>query len=301
MLVSKAIEKWPGYAQFYRSEYGNFSQQHRQSPGKMPCRMILSDIGPHQYSDPEVPELVIGSHLEVVKPGRVAWSFGNGWSKQAWAPNTLVALPPNTPSTWKADCERRALIVVIPVGTLRRVLGASSPMDFTEAFAPLARDTWTDPFLQALLLKLWDVSHSQRRTDYLVADGLLTTVLGLLAQRAGTVDLHRKVALSPKSLGRVIDFATARLEERIDVLDMANVAGLSERHFSRAFTQETGETPHRWLMRQRIDKAKSLLLNSDLDCMVIAIQCGFASQSHLSVAMKQHVGMGPSAWRKLNR
>ncbi|WP_341858098.1 hypothetical protein [Sinorhizobium medicae] len=46
--------------------------------------------------------------------------------------------------------------------------------------------------LETLMMKLWEVSHGKRLTDYLLADGLLTTMLSLLLQRAGTVELNQK-------------------------------------------------------------------------------------------------------------
>ncbi|RVJ67847.1 AraC family transcriptional regulator [Sinorhizobium medicae] len=301
-MQARSEQKWQSYSDYYRaSAYSAFPQEHRVSPGKMPCSMLLADVGPHDYHDPVVPELIISSLLEIATPGAVSWNFGSGWSHKDWTPGSFFALPPNTESDWKADCSRRVLMMVVPTKTIKRVLGTSTPASLGDAFAPLSNDAWQDPLLETLMMKLWEVSHGKRLTDYLLADGLLTTMLSLLLQRAGTVELNQKISLSPIRLKRVFDFAESNVEENIDVVDMARVAGLSSRHFGRAFTLEVGETPHRWLMQKRIERAKDLLLNSDLDCMSIADKCGFASQSHLTVAMKNQVGITPSRWRQLNR
>ncbi|WP_394890461.1 helix-turn-helix domain-containing protein [Mesorhizobium sp. AaZ16] len=263
--------------------------------------MMLAEIGPHDYVDPDVPELVLSFPLEIVKPGQVLWNVGDGWNKRAWTPGSFFALPPNTASAWKAECTRRLLLMVVPTSTLKRVFGTSTPASFGDAFLPLSTDTFEDPFLQSLMLKLWQVSKASLRTDYLLADGLLTTMLSMLLQRAGTAEFNQKIALSPSRLKRVFEFVEAEIEESINVVDMARVAGLSSRHFGRAFALEIGETPHHWLMQKRIDRAKLLLLNSDFDCMTIAAKCGFASQSHLTVAMKNQVGVTPTRWRQFNR
>ncbi|MCX4173724.1 MULTISPECIES: helix-turn-helix domain-containing protein [Paraburkholderia] len=293
--------KWKSYADYFKvAAYSEFPQEHRSSPGRMQCKMVQTDLGPHNYCDPDVPDLVISSHLEMLNPGETSWNFGSGWSRGVWTPGSIFAMPPNIQSDWRAECARRALLLIVPTGTLKRVFGPSTPVDLQEAFIPLSQDIWSDPFLQSLMIKLWEASQHYRHTDYLLADGLLITILSVLLQRAGVSDRPDKIALSPRKLKRVSEFVEEKMQEKIDVLDMATVAGLSSRHFGRAFTQEVGVTPHRWLMQKRVNRAKDLLLRSELDCLSIAERCGFASQSHLTVAMKKQIGITPSEWRQLN-
>ncbi|MEI9402577.1 AraC family transcriptional regulator [Mesorhizobium argentiipisi] len=293
---------WNSFADYFRAAaYSSFPQEHRTSPGRLRCRMVLAEFGPHSYDDPDVPDLVISSPLEIIKPGETSWNFGSGWSRGVWTPGSLFAMPPHHRSDWRADGVRRALLLIVPTETLRRVFGVSTPANLQEAFVPLSKDIWQDNLVHSLIVKLWEASERNRNTDYILADGLLTTLLSILLQRAATSDMPQKIVLSPFKLKRVSDFVDGNLDQSITVRDLATVSGLSGRHFARTFTQETGLSPHRWLMQRRISSATRLLVESDLDCGSIAEMCGFASQSHLSVAMKSHLGVTPIFYRRGNK
>jgi AraC family transcriptional regulator len=59
-----------------------------------------------------------------------------------------------------------------------------------------------------------------------------------------------------------------------------------------------GETPHRFVLRRRIDRAKRLLSETDTPLVEIALNCGFASQSHFASVFRRHVDVMPSRFRK---
>ncbi|WP_212735361.1 helix-turn-helix domain-containing protein [Herbidospora galbida] len=69
-------------------------------------------------------------------------------------------------------------------------------------------------------------------------------------------------------------------------------------HFVRVFREATGETPHRYLTRLRIEQARRLLSTSPLSIEQIAPRCGFASPGALSSAFLRHTGVRPSAYRQ---
>jgi AraC-like DNA-binding protein len=77
---------------------------------------------------------------------------------------------------------------------------------------------------------------------------------------------------------------------------LARECCLSRSHFSRAFHGSTGMSPHQWLTRQRIERARALLLGQ---CTLthIAQDCGFADQAHFSRVFARMAGMPPSQWR----
>jgi AraC-like DNA-binding protein len=76
------------------------------------------------------------------------------------------------------------------------------------------------------------------------------------------------------------------------------LAGLSAKHFARAFRQSTGVPPHRWLIEKRIERAKALLLGGGLSLAEIALACGFADQSHFTAAFRRGTGITPGAYRR---
>ncbi|MBN9221255.1 MAG: helix-turn-helix transcriptional regulator [Mesorhizobium sp.] len=303
MLTDTAVQKWISYADYFKaSAYSSFPQEHRYSPGRLECRMIVADMSMHGNTDPYVPDLVVSMPLIVTKEGAWSWNLGDGWHRDTLAPGRIVAMPPYTTSRWMVEGDRRNLVLLIPTSTINRILGASAPPDLCEAFAPLSLEAWDDPLLHAMMVRLWEASERSQLTDYLLADGLLIAILSQLLQRAGTLAKRPdQIALSPHRMRRLMEFVGENLHKKIGLLEMAEVAKLSVRHFARAFRQETGDTPHRWLMARRVDRAKAMLIDTDEDCQAIADMCGFASQSHLTIVLKSATGKTPKKWREFHK
>jgi AraC family transcriptional regulator len=89
----------------------------------------------------------------------------------------------------------------------------------------------------------------------------------------------------------------AHLAENIGLQDMATVAGLGQHHFSTLFGQSMGRSPYRYVVNQRIERAKRQLRQKDAAIIDVALACGFADQSHLTKHFRKLVGMTPSAFR----
>ncbi|MNE37120.1 Arabinose operon regulatory protein [compost metagenome] len=120
-------------------------------------------------------------------------------------------------------------------------------------------------------------------------------VLSLLQRHAAVPDAgkpgkeHRAVSLAKELLHSQLA-APPSLEA------LATAVNLSPFHFARVFRRATGMPPHTWLMQQRIARARALLQSGCLP-LEVAMQLGFADQSHLSRQFKQVYGVGPGAYR----
>jgi AraC family transcriptional regulator len=106
--------------------------------------------------------------------------------------------------------------------------------------------------------------------------------------------------LAPWQLHRALDFLNAHLDGDPTIAQLAAECRLSAGFFARAFKQSTGMSPHRWLMRKRIERAQDLLLLGRRELAEIAILCGFVDQSHLGRVFAQVVGQSPGRWRRVN-
>jgi AraC-like DNA-binding protein len=93
----------------------------------------------------------------------------------------------------------------------------------------------------------------------------------------------------------------ARFAEQISLDQLAGECRLSSSHFARAFRKSTGESPHRWLVRRRVEAAKTMLSSSEMAISEIALACGFVDQSHLTRVFSSLVGAPPGAWRSSRR
>jgi AraC-like DNA-binding protein len=120
-------------------------------------------------------------------------------------------------------------------------------------------------------------------------------VLSLLQRHAAVPDAgkpgkeHRAVSLAK-------DLLHAQLAAPPSLEELATAVNLSPFHFARVFRRATGMPPHTWLMQQRIARARALLQSGCLP-LEVAMQLGFADQSHLSRQFKQVYGVGPGAYR----
>jgi AraC family transcriptional regulator len=116
-------------------------------------------------------------------------------------------------------------------------------------------------------------------------------VLHLVDQH--TSSSHRKIGgtLSEASLQRVKDLINDTLAESISLDDLARAAGQSRFHFQRTFTRALGISPYRYLMRRRLQAAVNLLRTSHISLAEIALDTGFADQSHLSRWCRAVYGM----------
>ncbi|TPK69729.1 helix-turn-helix transcriptional regulator [Mesorhizobium sp. B2-4-15] len=104
--------------------------------------------------------------------------------------------------------------------------------------------------------------------------------------------------LAPWQMQRAREMMLANLSGDIAIVDIAQACGLSVSYFARAFRQTVGVPPYKWLMNERIQKAKTLLRQSRLGISEVALACGFVDQSHLTRVFRSSVGRTPRLWRQ---
>ncbi len=104
--------------------------------------------------------------------------------------------------------------------------------------------------------------------------------------------------LGDRKIMQISDYIHAHLDQSIKLADLAEVAGISQFHFSRLFKQSMGITPYQYLIQQRVEQARQLLPLTKRAIAEIALQCGFNSQSHFTKHFKDATGMTPNNYRK---
>jgi AraC family transcriptional regulator len=162
-------------------------------------------------------------------------------------------------------------------------------------------DLASDPVVHHLGLCLHTAHSRPSEMSPLCADHVASALRAYLKQAHNVVSLEPTAArggLAPWQLRRAKQILLSRLDEPISLAELARACQLSPGHFARAFRQTTGEPPHRWLTKQRIEKAKQLLVDTTLSLAEIAQTCGFADQSHFTRAFAQVVQSSPGQWRR---
>ena len=114
----------------------------------------------------------------------------------------------------------------------------------------------------------------------------------------GTADNRRSIrALQKWRLKRVTEYVDTNLSNKVSLLDMAAVAGLSRMHFASQFRAATGLRPHEFLLRRRIRRSGELLRTSPMTIVEIALTVGFQTQAHFTTVFKRFAGCTPRQWR----
>ena len=103
--------------------------------------------------------------------------------------------------------------------------------------------------------------------------------------------------LSDTRLQQAIDYIHAHLDRDLSLVEIARVINISPTYFASLFKRATGVTLHKYVVQQRVEKAKSLLLKTDLAIADIALQVGFSNQSHLTRHFKCLARITPKQFR----
>jgi AraC-like DNA-binding protein len=158
-----------------------------------------------------------------------------------------------------------------------------------------------DPVIEHLAMALRERTRLLgTEVDSLFADSVALAFHAHVVRTYGEPAATRRWrgGLSPRRLGLVSEWMSDRLAEPLSIAAIAAQLGMAPRHFSRAFRESTGEPPHRWLMRRRIERAKELMARDHLALAEIASLCGFAAPSHFTRVFKQREKVAPAEWRR---
>ena len=104
--------------------------------------------------------------------------------------------------------------------------------------------------------------------------------------------------LSPARLRTIKELVHAKIEDDLTLIEMAQSVQLSTAHFSRMFRNSTGESPHRFVLRQRVERAKEMLRADEARVLDVAVTCGFKTQQHFARVFRQVCGVSPTEYRQ---
>jgi AraC family transcriptional regulator len=156
-----------------------------------------------------------------------------------------------------------------------------------------------DPLVVQMMIAL--VEAEDDPSERLLVDALNTAIWIRIRQKLeGAVDPSSpgSPGLSRRQLRRVCDFIEANLGEELTLAVLAEVARLSPWHFSRCFKRATGLTPHGYVTRRRMERAKVLLGSGGVSIAETASAVGFKSVASFTTCFGREVGVTPGQLRK---
>lgn len=111
----------------------------------------------------------------------------------------------------------------------------------------------------------------------------------------------RATGLSRMHEARAKQMLLEKVKGNVSIPEIARECNMSASYFLRAFRETTGQTPHQWLMAQRVQRAREFLRDTELPLAEVAVACNFYDQSHFSRVFSQAVGTSPGNWRRHSR
>ncbi|MBD1998936.1 helix-turn-helix transcriptional regulator [Oculatella sp. FACHB-28] len=96
---------------------------------------------------------------------------------------------------------------------------------------------------------------------------------------------------------QTLDYIQEHLSEEISLEAIANRIGISRYYLSHLFKQSMGISLYQYVLQQRVECAKQLLKQSELSIAEIALECGFANQTHLAKHFRNLAGTSPKVYR----
>ena len=182
----------------------------------------------------------------------------------------------------------------------RLIAKAAAESKLSGNFEITERYTRRDNVINSIGMALLGELESEGLSGRLYAESL-GNVLAVHLLRYYSVSTLRPATftggLSAAKLRQVTDFIGENYSRDLKLAELAQVAGMSSFHFAREFKRTTGTTPHQYLIKFRVERAKTLLAKNDLPLIEVGLRSGFSHQSHFTRLFRKITGTTPHSYR----
>ncbi len=255
----------------------------------------INHIPPGKFSEVSTNRHAIG--INVGQHTNISVKADGRQKKFSYLKNEFVIFPAELPVTVDLPYAQTSLTVSLPHELLMRnaiELWDTEKFELIPSFP--VRDSLVAQIGKALQVELKQNPSGCQLYAKNMANALAVHLLHNFSNRSHKT-IQRAGSLSSKKLKVVLDYIENHIEQKIELADLSILVGYSQFHFSRAFKNTTGMSPHQYVIQQRIERAKHLLKQSTFTINEIAIECGFANPSHLAKQFRRHTGISPSEFR----
>ncbi len=157
-----------------------------------------------------------------------------------------------------------------------------------------------DPIVTAVVAAITREARQQALGSALYVEAVATQLVVHLMRNYASVTFREpsgKGRLSPSQVRRLTEYIDSRLRKQLNLETLAAVAGLGVWTFTRHFRESFGQTPHAYIIEQRVDRARRLLAQSCMPIKEVASVCGFADQAHMTRLFQTHLHTTPAMLR----
>lgn len=209
----------------------------------------------------------------------------------------IAVIPAHTNYWSRIELEvSEAIILSIEPNLLNRAAYEATKTSYTELKPAFGQ---TDVLIQSIALSI-KVDLDSRTSNRLYQESLFQALLMHLFKNYCTQECFPQQTaggLPPYKLKQAIDYINRHLDENIKIKDIACSLGISQYYFCRLFRESTGVAPYRYIIQERIFKAKKLIEEHQLSLSDIAAESGFSSQSQMTHHFRKIVGTTPKVYR----
>jgi AraC family transcriptional regulator len=230
-----------------------------------------------------------GTQLRVSALGRA--------SRQSYA-DDLLLIPPGVRAQveWMKSVGRLAIFSLTPsfIGNIADQIDLPAPF-----LGRLPLSFSIDRRFGELCELLMDESEGNCLNGPVYFEALARALVGSMLGKMRDRELPRRMRPHiPQRIRETIQRLEGDFAERISVTDLARIASLSVDYFARAFREATGSTPHQYLLRVRLRRARAMMTQDTqrMSMAEIALTCGFADQAHFCRHFRRFFGRTPSAF-----
>ncbi len=161
-----------------------------------------------------------------------------------------------------------------------------------------------DPLISSIVTSLGEQLRNPERAGRLFVDSAAQMLVAQLLRKYCAFPFtvpNGQTRMSARKLQLVKDYVDAGLANRLTLEDIASSIHMSAYHFARTFKATTGETPHTYVTRLRVERAQELLRTSSMSMPAIARHVGFSSKSHFAAVFLRLSGISPHQFRCATR
>jgi AraC family transcriptional regulator len=210
----------------------------------------------------------------------------------------LDIVPAGTPSRWEIMRDDTALVIGVQSAILSSVAEENGVLPSRAEI--LNRFQTRDPQIEHIGWALKAAMEARRPPSRLYTDSLSTALAVRLLERHSSLarPADEKISMPGRRLRQVLGHIDDNLSHDLSLAELALVARLGTSQFKKAFRESVGVPVHRYVIERRVDRARTLLARESLSVAQIALETGFAHQSHLARHMRRVYGVSPQQLRR---
>jgi AraC family transcriptional regulator len=225
---------------------------------------------------------------------------GSARERSLIGPRGITITPGSATTQWQHSGRPEILQVYLRHSTYSTVVSEMYGCE-TAGAQILPRLGVQDPMLEQLCLAIAKALRDGRVREGLYTDTLAQMIAVHLAahhsSRSQSARLPSTDAIAGWKMRRLMDYIEENLDRDLTLKTMAAEVSLNSLYLPRVFKKALGQTPHQYVLRRRVERARQLLSNTDMPIVDVALATGFSSQSHLSNWFLRLIGVSPAAFR----